>query len=515
MTGTSSSPCTHLLQSNEAPTEAEIPPIQLFISENQSRLDALDVQIDDLRAQMQRLQSERATVEDCIHSHRAVLSAVRRVPHELITEIFVWTLGGQTWFRPPWYLAFICRSWRGIALSTPCLWSFLLLGGTPPHSLARTSSILETLLYRSSNAPLDIMISCYAWDMYAAQLDMLSAHRNRWRTLRIHTQTCAKSPGIFNCRWLAGVKGQLSQLMTFEYITSEQSNEAADGKKDLHFLSVAPRLRRLFLTSPSTTIFSPQLLFPSTQITHYFAKSKAAVHREILSAAPNLVECILACGNSYKTSEPSLPTNGIVSLPRLRRLRVENSSILEHLSAPSLQHLVLQGNFDAAPSFVERSSCVLQQLMFTGRSNSPASTFLSLLLALPKLEHLISEMGQYLVADPPSITEVVRSGMTITDSPDDLLPNLKLLACFWSDDKSADEMESLWTMIESRHGPSSVHPLQTFRLLVEPWSSGWTKEAQNIINEFDGMDAKLLSGRDKQCFLDEHHGFPEYGFRWN
>ncbi|KAJ7651234.1 hypothetical protein FB45DRAFT_731279, partial [Roridomyces roridus] len=136
MTQTSSSspgsPCTHLLKSNNAPTETEIPPIQLFISENQSRLDALDVQIDDLRAQMQRLQSQRDAVADCVRRHIAVVSVLRRVPPELISEIFVWTLaGGQTWDAPPWYLGLICRSWRGIALSTPFLWSCIVVESRP------------------------------------------------------------------------------------------------------------------------------------------------------------------------------------------------------------------------------------------------------------------------------------------------------------------------------------------------------------------------------------------------
>ncbi|KAJ7126287.1 hypothetical protein C8R44DRAFT_781541 [Mycena epipterygia] len=76
----------HLLESNDIPLDSEIPFIRQIISDNEARVDALNPQIDVLGAAMEELVAERDQTQQCIRKHAAVLSAVRRVPSELISR---------------------------------------------------------------------------------------------------------------------------------------------------------------------------------------------------------------------------------------------------------------------------------------------------------------------------------------------------------------------------------------------------------------------------------------------
>ncbi|KAJ6592465.1 hypothetical protein B0H19DRAFT_909005, partial [Mycena capillaripes] len=119
----------NLLATNDPPTEAGIPLIRDFISHGALRVDALNAQIDLLRAAMDRLIAERNDMADRVQKYPIILSPIRRVPSELVCEIFRWTLphtktvAGKAVEQPPWYLGHISRPWRDIALADPFLWN--------------------------------------------------------------------------------------------------------------------------------------------------------------------------------------------------------------------------------------------------------------------------------------------------------------------------------------------------------------------------------------------------------
>ncbi|KAJ7483482.1 hypothetical protein FB451DRAFT_991164, partial [Mycena latifolia] len=64
------------------------------------------------------------------------LSPLRRMPPELLGEIFSWTLPsvqealGRRRFQDkhsPWVFTQVCHRWRAVALSTPSLWSQIVI----------------------------------------------------------------------------------------------------------------------------------------------------------------------------------------------------------------------------------------------------------------------------------------------------------------------------------------------------------------------------------------------------
>jgi hypothetical protein len=89
-----------LLMNNNVPLESQIPLIRDIISDGQT-------EFDELEAILAQLIPRRNEVAERVRQHRAVLSAVRHVPPELIGDIFALTLSdnddaaGATANKPP------------------------------------------------------------------------------------------------------------------------------------------------------------------------------------------------------------------------------------------------------------------------------------------------------------------------------------------------------------------------------------------------------------------------------
>ncbi|KAJ7090124.1 hypothetical protein C8R44DRAFT_557307, partial [Mycena epipterygia] len=112
------------LTSNDVPPDSALPNIHRVIKNELHRIDVLDTQIDDLRAALAHLVQSRHAAAESARKHRAIISSVRRLPPELICEIFALSTterrsGGK---ERPWRLGHICRSWRQSAISYPLLW---------------------------------------------------------------------------------------------------------------------------------------------------------------------------------------------------------------------------------------------------------------------------------------------------------------------------------------------------------------------------------------------------------
>ncbi|KAJ7117629.1 hypothetical protein C8R44DRAFT_555445, partial [Mycena epipterygia] len=120
------------LTTNEPPEDTESTFIRAVASKTGSRLAYLDTKISQLRDWLIQLEEERATLTVYHSQNTAILSPLRRMPPELLCEIFSWTLPSvrealqRRRFdtkHSPWVLTQICSRWRAIALSTASLWS--------------------------------------------------------------------------------------------------------------------------------------------------------------------------------------------------------------------------------------------------------------------------------------------------------------------------------------------------------------------------------------------------------
>jgi len=186
---------SQLLASNDSPLFSHIPSIRQTVTFSRLRVDALDAQIDALRATMEQLIEERDETAERVEQYTAILSPVRRVPAELICEIFSWTsprprkIGENSVAQPPWHLGHICRSWRDTALGNTLLWNSIsiLHSSRHPHQNTFPLSMIETQLFRSANTPL---VLDFDWDQMVSGdsllLALLVLHCERWSSMRVN-----------------------------------------------------------------------------------------------------------------------------------------------------------------------------------------------------------------------------------------------------------------------------------------------------------------------------------------
>ncbi|KAJ7704175.1 hypothetical protein B0H16DRAFT_1638072 [Mycena metata] len=94
------------------------------------RLKNLDDEIARLQKALDELAAERAKLVGHVEAHLALISPARRLPPDLLGEVFVACLPkhrncAMSATEAPVLLGRVCSSWRTISLSTPRLWSSL------------------------------------------------------------------------------------------------------------------------------------------------------------------------------------------------------------------------------------------------------------------------------------------------------------------------------------------------------------------------------------------------------
>ncbi|KAJ7140813.1 hypothetical protein C8R44DRAFT_866503 [Mycena epipterygia] len=167
-----SSPFASKLGTNYCPTD-EITEIKSFIVEPALRVQRLDDEIADLQKAIDKLAKERTSLGAYVESHKALISPVRRLPLDVIQEIFVACIPTHrncvmSALEAPVLLGRICSSWRSISLSTPRLWAALhVVEPTRPRDSTSTSfdeklaqrlETMKTWLGRSGECPLSISL---------------------------------------------------------------------------------------------------------------------------------------------------------------------------------------------------------------------------------------------------------------------------------------------------------------------------------------------------------------------
>jgi hypothetical protein len=206
---------SHLLTSNEVPLDAEAASISQLVTDGQNRVDSLTASIDILQSMLAPLLSQRDELVESVRRHKAVLSPVRRMPPELICAICEMApphkryIDGDVVDQPPWRLGQICRAWRGSALSYPSLWTSIHILVPPLTAQLPDISMIETILARSANRPLNVRFDYYVPPCFLfTPNDFLPSNldRNRWADRK-----CRERPRSTSSR-----RGPASTLEKFE-----------------------------------------------------------------------------------------------------------------------------------------------------------------------------------------------------------------------------------------------------------------------------------------------------------
>ncbi|KAF8590761.1 hypothetical protein K439DRAFT_1627495 [Ramaria rubella] len=149
----------------DLPSTAQLAQAKASLASSEQALRNVTQQIDDVeqtlaeivastRCTIDNLTLERNALQRQIALALAYISPIRRLPHELLREVFLINFEHNP--RCAWVLSSVCSLWRRLALSMPKLWSKIRLETTQNDS----ADTIRLWLERSGmSGPLDIEIT--------------------------------------------------------------------------------------------------------------------------------------------------------------------------------------------------------------------------------------------------------------------------------------------------------------------------------------------------------------------
>lgn len=234
------------LRNNLPPSEFEASNIREALADAVGGLVALDGRIEGIEAVLLRLKTERGNLEKVVTDHQAVMSPIRRLSTELVSEIFLYACNSPVTLDTrtgPWPIAQVCDRWRSIAVSTSKLWSSIHINVAnqriPPLSL----SILHAIMCRTGNSLLDVAFDVsnplpVLVSKAGPLLEILAAVSHRWRSIRFTSVQAYIG-------YLDQIAGHLPSLE--EVMITVFDSPLGGGKREFTMFSGAPKLRRLHL----------------------------------------------------------------------------------------------------------------------------------------------------------------------------------------------------------------------------------------------------------------------------
>ncbi|KDQ49229.1 hypothetical protein JAAARDRAFT_43019 [Jaapia argillacea MUCL 33604] len=157
------------------------------IVESQGEVDTLEVQIRQLRAQLQILEERRDVAQGRCLNLKSLSAPIRRLPSDILLEIFshtLWYGSADPIYDPfPLLLTHVCSYWRHLALSTPTLWSSIRARPTDGQ-LEYYRALWNHFLLHSGTAPLSLFLdlSYVEWEQDEL-LDQFVEHSRRWKAV--------------------------------------------------------------------------------------------------------------------------------------------------------------------------------------------------------------------------------------------------------------------------------------------------------------------------------------------
>ena len=239
---------------------------------------------------LNRLSCKRNELSRSIENHKALLSPVRRLPDEILAEIFMHCLlpyGHIVNEGTLRLLTQISSRWRAIALLTQVLWSFIFVGGksTTQGCLANLTLQLE----RSGTHPLTVFLmhpeSGYpngvSGDTALASSVLGAILRSSHRCQILYI--CAPSRTMYQFLPTRDCWPLLHSLHIQLFTTSE--GPIFDS------FEIAPKLRSVELTS---RFYPHQIKLPWSQLTEFIVNTpdhSPAECLEVLRKCSNLISC--------------------------------------------------------------------------------------------------------------------------------------------------------------------------------------------------------------------------------
>ncbi|KAJ7442464.1 hypothetical protein FB451DRAFT_110236 [Mycena latifolia] len=487
-----------LLNSNEAPLECDRPMVQSEISKTEARLASLDDEISRLRDRLQWLEEERVSLSTYRAQNNAILSPFRRMPPEVLGEIFSWTLPSvqEALMRlefdvsdSPWGLSQVSSRWRAVVLSIPSLWSLVAIDyiNAPFYPLP----LLKTQIQRAHGIHIHIYGGERTDSLHLLEaFQCLADHAERWEELCIElTSDLIPLLNTLHHRLFSLRKLWIEWGVRERQIAAQSTIHSFQTASSLFDVGILNRDRPL------------SILLPAQQLTRYNVDGPWQMHRSVLMLALNLVQARIDI-----PEDESLEDGGeIIELLLLEHLYVSQAESLRYLRAPAVEdlghYIVEDDEPDFIPhleAFVVRSNCTLRRICLQG--TPPARATAEILRKFPS----ISELA--IIANDPdqdwdTTDEMVNgliSYLTILRHPAEnvvLAPQLSKI-CFACEEESYIDYSRYLQMLQSRWKTADC-ALKSAALVIdlEPRLEAATRRGLEAL-ALDGLELFLLEGQD-------------------
>ncbi|KAJ7505568.1 hypothetical protein B0H11DRAFT_1979367 [Mycena galericulata] len=321
-----------------------------------------------------KLRAEIDLTRRFIKFHRALVAPWRRVPTEIMSEIFVLTLspapvhtviGWDDDRAGTLLLCKICRIWRHIAISTPALWAVLSIP-LLQRDVQRSLDWVPLWLNRSRSLPIYIQVQ---WDASTAnsELDLVLSsvlsHLHHIRMLVIY--------GLDPSNLITGPsypRPTFAPTQSIEAPVLATLDASLPFGSDYDWIFAACRAAP-FLASLYTNQFFPGR-FPVSQLARLYIGEPVHITDvfQLLGDAPSLQDVAVDVGG-----HPSNSAMGhILTARALSKLEITSNDhlgyFLDHIDLPALTEIQIN-RIDSWPqeeftAFLSRSSCVLKRLVF-------------------------------------------------------------------------------------------------------------------------------------------------------
>ncbi|KAJ6477833.1 hypothetical protein C8R47DRAFT_1051438 [Mycena vitilis] len=261
-----------------------------------------------------------------------IVYPVLTLPPEITSEIFVQAvnpLPNASSRSAPLLFLRICRLWRAIALSTPCLWARLNLGfcrDEPASSVQALGNFAESWLSRPCDLPISLGFEYLGSVNEDLVTPLLRAHASRLHHVHIRMSSDA----------LSGLQriGKLPALRSLSFVTYIENPALF---QQVQTFCDAPRLREVALGCGITL---QKLLLPWRQITTFSGErfTVTECHR-VLCDLPLLTKCTFTWLVAQRNEDPV-----IISHPVLKELTLEGdyAGLLRVLDLPTLTDLSIE-----------------------------------------------------------------------------------------------------------------------------------------------------------------------------
>jgi hypothetical protein len=450
------SPVPRIVYSNSIPTLAESQAIQETLRTTDADIAELDTEISRVQSILERLQDQRQSLHEFRTSHSALLSPIRRLAPELLSEIFRHCLPCP-YLSPhshsvPLLLAQICYLWRQVALSTPALWSSLFLN--LDFANRGMAALVPIWLSRSGALPISLCVvgECDRGRDINPVLASITPFSDRWATVTFNLPASI----IMSLTQLG-----LHSLPTLQHL---ELGSFPDSGVSIHqafdAFALAPKLQSL-----RTDIGFQALHVPWQQLTSIFLARWSTIQcLRTIDLMPSLVSCTI------EDPLDDMPAPFICIISDLASLHLEDISselaakIFSSLTLPKLLELTIQYSHGIWPrdeflSLMSRSHFKLRSLALR-RSMEPAyDDFVRCLREMQTLEELEMCWVEY-KGGVPCVSDHFLTDLTHTspipnaamdaDQESLLLPNLQVIKLCGPlavrDSVLVDMVESRWNI---------------------------------------------------------------------